>query len=397
MLGLRTIERHGAAANLPLLVLMLTAAFGAFASVITSTVDRGQVVASYGNVGADYRIERIGLGSLAPALDPASIPGVQAVAPGILDPSAPFAGTPTQRDTIYLDAVDPLAYAQVVAGSPADPRWPAAFLAEPAGAGLGTEQNPIPAILSATLPAGTPHLAPGDTFRITVVGQAMIFRVVQQRASFPGIGGRASFAVVPFNWVQAASSHHFQSPTVLWLRASGGVAGPLAAYVGTVQKSARIVSRYEAYAALHDAPLGTLVANGYRLALVVAAIYMALTMIGALILSAARRSRDLAYLRTLGVTGGQALALTIVEHGPPVLLALLPGVALGIGVAILCAPGLGLDTFVGIPGDVPLFVDWPQLTLMVAALIGVVAAAVIVGTWLSRRARLVDALRIGED
>jgi putative ABC transport system permease protein len=157
------------------------------------------------------------------------------------------------------------------------------------------------------------------------------------------------------------------------------------------------VSRYVAYAALHDAPLGMLVANGYRLALVVAAIYMALTMIGALILSAARRSRDLAYLRTLGVTGRQALALTIVEHGPPILLALVPGVALGIGVAILCAPGLGLDTFVGISGDVPLFVDWPALALMVAALIGAAAAAVMVGTWLSRRTRLVDALRIGED
>ena len=164
-----------------------------------------------------------------------------------------------------------------------------------------------------------------------------------------------------------------------------------------VQDSARIVSRYRAYAALHDAPLGALVANGFRLALVIAACYMALTIIGALVLSAARRSRDLAYLRTLGVSARQALALTIVEHAPPVVLALVPGVALGVGVAILCAPGLGLDTFVGISGDVPLFFDWPALALLVVALIGVAAAAVMAGTWLSRRARLVDALRIGED
>jgi putative ABC transport system permease protein len=124
---------------------------------------------------------------------------------------------------------------------------------------------------------------------------------------------------------------------------------------------------------------------------------MALTIIGALVLSAARRTRDLAYLRALGVTAPQALALTIVEHGPPVLLALIPGVALGIGVAILVEPGLGLATFVGTSAGVPLFVDWAALALIVAALIGVVAVAVAAGTWVSRRARVVDALRIGDD
>jgi putative ABC transport system permease protein len=46
VLGLRTIGRHPAAANLPVLVLMLTAAFGTFSSVVASSIDRGQVVAS---------------------------------------------------------------------------------------------------------------------------------------------------------------------------------------------------------------------------------------------------------------------------------------------------------------------------------------------------------------
>jgi putative ABC transport system permease protein len=355
------------------------------------------VSASYLDVGADFRIETIGIGGLEPSLDPAAIPGVEAVASGIIEPSALFSSTPSQRVSIYLAAVDPHAYAEVAAGSPADPRWPTAFLAEPAGPALGTDQNPIPAILSAELPVGSSSLAPGDTFTLAVVGQSMTFRLVEQRVGFPGIGERASFAVVPFNWVQAASRNHRLAPSAMWLRAPGDVAGRLAAQVAVVTGSARIVSRYDAYAALHDAPLGALVATGYQLALVIAALYMALTIIGALVLSAARRSRDLAYLRTLGVTPRQALGLTIVEHAPPVLLALVPGVALGIGVAILCEPGLGLATFVGISGEVPLVVDWPALALMVAALSGVVAAAITAGTWLSRRASLVDALRIGED
>jgi putative ABC transport system permease protein len=396
VLGLRRIGRHPAAANLPLLVLMLTAAFGAFSSVITSSVDQGQVVASYLDVGADYRIERVGIGGLEPSVDPAAILRVEAVAPGIVESSALFESTPNQRVSIDMVAVDPRAYAEVLAASPVDPRWPTEFLAEPASTGLGTEQNPIPAILSTGLPVGSSNLAPGDTFRLAVVGQLMTFRLVQQRASFPGIGEGASFAVVPFNWVQAASANHRLAPSVMWLRAPADVAARLTAMVADGTGSARIVSRYHAYAALHDAPLGALVVTGYHLALVIAAIYMALTIIGALILSAARRSQDLAYLRTLGVTRGQALALTFAEHAPPVLLALVPGVALGIGIAILCEPGLGLATFVGINGAVPLSVDWPALALMATALIAVAAAAIAAGTWLSRRARLVDALRIDE-
>jgi putative ABC transport system permease protein len=396
VLGLRTVGRQSIGANLPLLVLLLTAAFGAFASVIASSVNRGQEVASYQAVGADYRVERIGLGVLVSSLDAAAVPGVEAVARGIVDGSAAFASAPYQRARIHLEAIDPRAYEGVTAGSPANPRWPIAFLAEPKGTDIGSDENPIPALLSQELPQGSAHLAAGDTFRVTVAGQSMTFRLVQRRADFPGIGEGESFAVVPFPWVQAAFGKPLAS-SVMWLRAPGDVAGRLATTVAEEQRSARIVSRYDAYAALHDAPFGAMVASGYALALVIAAIYMAFTIIGSVVLTGARQTRDLAYLRTLGVTGRQALALTVMEHAPPVLLAVAPGVALGIGVAILCEPGLGLATFVGTSGGVPLFVDWPALALIAAALVGVVAAAVMAGTWLSRRAALVDALRIGED
>jgi putative ABC transport system permease protein len=396
VLGLRTIGRHPTAANLPLLVLMLTAAFGAFSSVIMSSIDRGQVFASYLEVGADYRIEKIGTGSLGSPQDLAAS-GVAAEAPGILDPSADFASTATQRATIYLDAVDPRAYQEVVAGSPADPRWPDAFLGEPTGVGLGTERNPIPAILSSQLPVGSGSLVSGNTFRITVAGQEMAFRLIQRRATFPGIGEPASFAVVPFNWVQVAFANRALRPSVMWLRARQPIGlATLAATVAEEPSSIRVISRYDAYAALHDPPMGTAVSIGYGLALGVAVIYMALAIIGAVVLSAVRRTQDLAYLRTLGVTPSQALGLSLVEHAPPVLLALLPGAALGIGVAFLLEPGLQLDPFVGTSG-VPLFVDWSRVALLVAALTGVVLAAVTVGTWLSRRARLVNVSRMGED
>jgi len=159
--------------------------------------------------------------------------------------------------------------------------------------------------------------------------------------------------------------------------------------------NARIVAREDAYAILHDAPLVRVIATGYALSVVLAAAYMAFTIIGAMVLSAARRTRDHAFLRTLGVSSVQRLALTLVEHAPPVLLGLLPGVALGVAIALLVEPGLGLANFTG-GLRLPLMIDWAGLGVMIAALVGTVVVAVAGGSWLASRARVADALRIGE-
>ncbi|HET7181425.1 MAG TPA: hypothetical protein VFI15_04250, partial [Candidatus Limnocylindrales bacterium] len=78
VVALRTVARHSAGANLPLLVLLLTAAFGTFASVVGTSLDRGQVAASYLQVGADYRLENALGGVLPPSLDVAKVAGVEA-------------------------------------------------------------------------------------------------------------------------------------------------------------------------------------------------------------------------------------------------------------------------------------------------------------------------------
>jgi putative ABC transport system permease protein len=137
------------------------------------------------------------------------------------------------------------------------------------------------------------------------------------------------------------------------------------------------------------------VADFFSVALAVAVMYMVVTLVGAVVMSAAGRTRDLAYLRTLGVSRRQAQGLTAFEHVPPVLLALIPGVLLGVGVALLVEPGLGLADFVGVEG-VPLFVDWAKLGLVILILSVVVVAAIAAGTWLAGRARLASALRIEE-
>jgi ABC-type antimicrobial peptide transport system permease subunit len=131
--------------------------------------------------------------------------------------------------------------------------------------------------------------------------------------------------------------------------------------------------------------------------MLVSAAYTAIAVVAALTLSADRRRRELALLRTLGMSGRQSLGLTVVEHGPSILLAVLPGLALGIGIAYLLGPGMGLAAFAGDQPTLELHVDWQAVGLVSAGLVAVVALAVGLGTVAARRARAADALRFGDD
>jgi putative ABC transport system permease protein len=391
--GLRTVSRRPA--TLPLLVLLLTAAFGAFASVVATSIDRGQVAASYLEIGADYRLEAIGSGSLPATMDPSTVPGVEAVAEGVIDRRASLVTGPNQHVTIDLDAVDANGYARVAARTAADQRWPGSFFAQPPAVGIGNDANPVPAILSDQVPAGISDIRVGDTFTATTNDRPLHFRVVGRQQSFPGHGNGATFAIVPLDWMKVAFPTQALTPSVMWLRAPSSAAAAIAELADTPAAPVRVVSRPEAYSRLHDAPLGSAVADFFFAALIVAIVYMAVTLVGAVVLSAADRTRDLAYMRTLGVSRRQAQALTAVEHAPVALLALIPGVLLGVAVAVIVQPGLGLAGFVGAEG-LPMYIDWPTLIIVILVLAAVVAGAVAAGTWLASRARLASALRIGE-
>jgi putative ABC transport system permease protein len=394
VVALRTVARHSASWNLPLLVLMLTAAFGTFASVIGSTVERGQVGASYLEVGADYRLERVGLGPLPTSIEPAQIPGTQAVASGVAFPTAFILRQDgTRRSTIELDGIDPFAYTRVVADTAAAAEWPGSFLEPPAGPDIGTADNPIPALVSDQFLQAN-RLDPGATFTVAVGRQVLAVRFVGRHAGLPGLGG-GLFALVPIDWLAVAMPETVLQPTVMWVRGPNELAAPLAAMVNGPETRVRIVSRQDVYQALHDAPLGTAVADGFKVALAAAVLYMTVTLVGAVVISAARQKRDLAYLRTLGVSRRGVLAVTVMEQAPPLLLGLVPGFVLGIGVARVVEPGLGLAAFTG-AGGLPLVVDWATLGLVVVGVTLVVVVAIGIGAWLAARNRLVSALRMGD-
>ncbi len=101
VLGLRSIGRHPSAAYLPLMVLTLTVAIGVFSAVVSATIERGQLAASWQAVGADYRIDAPRGGMLDPtviAIADAGIDGVTATAAALELDAPPSTSTPGQHD-----------------------------------------------------------------------------------------------------------------------------------------------------------------------------------------------------------------------------------------------------------------------------------------------------------
>ena len=393
VLGLRNVGRHSAAANLPLLVLMLTAAFGAFASVVLASIDRGHVAAAWAQTGADYRIELAG-SSDPGAMDPSTVDGVGAVSAAYLDQAATFSNSPSQRSQVVLDAIDADAYRTVVAGSPIAFSFPSGFSDVPDAGLPGTPESPIPAIVSRRGPSGSGPMAPGDPFTVEVGIHRLSFVVVDRVESFPGVRPDAAFVIVSLDVLQGAQTEEPLIPTVLFVSGPPEAEAGLAAWGGS---SVVVHSRYERYAALRAAPLIAMVTGGFRIALLVAVFYAGFAIVAALTLTAARRSQDLAFLRTLGLSARQAMGLTILEQGPPVVLALVPGVALGVWIAVLLATGLGLGAFVGTEGALGIVVNWVEIAFVGAALVMMVTIAGGASTWLARRTQAIDALRLGGD
>ncbi len=396
VLGLRNLGRHPTTGYLPLLILMLTVAIGTFSSVLQVSIERSQVEVAWQDVGADYRIALPAGGALDPTTDPGVVPGVEAVAAGLVDTDAPLSTTPGRQFRMLLEAIESTAYETVLAGSPVAPDLPASFAQPPTGPGTGTPDRPIPAAVSVRMPNGSDPIAVDDLFELGVNGQTFTFRVESFLPSFPGIARNTPFVIAPFESVRAASQGSALRPTALFVRGPQSIAGALRAAQRNGPGAPLVTARLERYAEMHDAPLVAAVVGGFAVALAVAGAYAALAVVAVVILHAQRRSRELAFLRTLGLTDRQVAGLTVVEQGLPVVLALVIGVAVGLGLAWLLAPGIDLAAFSGPDATVPLQVDPGSVAGVAVAVVAVVAVAIAASSWLAGRLDLGHALRIGE-
>ncbi|HSL75382.1 MAG TPA: FtsX-like permease family protein, partial [Candidatus Limnocylindrales bacterium] len=344
-------------------------------------------------VGGDYRAESPSGSDFTLGIDPSSAAGVEAVAPAFLAPAALVTNDTRLGGNATLIAIDPAEQAAVLADSPVVLPPLDAFADAPRGPDSGSPRQPIPVVISRRLPNDWPALAAGDVFAIGVRDQVVSATVTGVADGVPGLPRGAAFVVAPLASVAAAWDGPGLRPNTFFVRAPDAAAPALQSAVG---RSAAVTSRHTILAAQRDAPLVAAIGRGFGIALVAAALYAGLAILAVIVLDAQRRARELAYLRTLGLSGRQSVSLTFVEHAPPTVIALGIGVLLGLAVAWLTEPGLGLAAYIGRAGPVRLEVDWVAVVVIAGTVAGVIVLMVAASSWLARRLRPAEALRIGD-
>lgn len=395
-LGFRRVARQPSIHAAPLLVLLLAVAVGVFSSVLLHSIDQGQIATSWQTVGAAYRVDAAPANALYRGVDLTVVDEVEAVAPAFAESGFSLVSNTPVFGLVNLLAVDTRALTEVNAATPAEPDFPRSMLAEAFPPTAGSPASPIPAIVSANWVFNrVPQ--PGDTFAVNIYGYEVSFIVAEVRTSFPTLTDRQSFVVAPLGAILAGPDPPPLYVNRQYLRAPDGALEELRATLERQSISASLTSRREEYDRVHRSPLIAGAASGFRIGVAIAAAYSALAVAVALALTARARGRDLAYLRTLGLSDRQVLGLVVVEQAPPVAIALIVGAGLGVATVRLIEPGIDLTAFTGPGFAVPVRVDYGTIAAMSFGLVIVVAAAIGVASRLAQRANLGAALRLGEE
>lgn len=395
-LGFRRVARQPSINSAPLLVLLLAVAVGVFSSVLLHSIDDGQIRTSWQTVGAPYRVDAFPDAPLYHGVDLTVVDSVTGVAPAFAKGGFSIVSRTPVFGMVNVLAVDTRTYAEINAGTPADPQFPRQMLDAEFASSIGTPANPIPAIVSSrwVLSQGPQR---GETFALNMNGKEISFIVADVRNGFPTLPEGQSFVVTSLDALLATGNPRSFPVNRQYIGAPDAAYQELAATLASQSVSASLTARYQEYARVHDAPLIRGTTTGFRIGIAIAAAYSALAVAVALALTARARARDIAFLRTLGMSDKQVLGLIVVEQAPPLVLSLIVGIALGIGTVLLIEPGIDMTAFTGPGVAVPVVVDYVTIGVLALGLVAVVAAAIALVTQAARRANLGSALRLGDE
>ncbi|HEU4674332.1 MAG TPA: FtsX-like permease family protein, partial [Candidatus Limnocylindrales bacterium] len=290
-----------------------------------------------------------------------------------------------------LLAIDAPAYDRLASGLPIDADLPPELTAPEANLRTG---DPVPVVISSALASGPAALAVGSRLNVTIDGRPTPLRVVAIRDSFPTITPGGAFMVASVPQLNASRAIHLQTSD-LFVAASDDAIPALRELAASQASPMTITTRAEVSDRVRASPIVRAVGAWVTVAAIAGAAYAALAVIAALALAAGARTAETGILRTFGLTRRQAATLAVAEHGPVVALAIVLGVALGAGLFVLLRPGLGLTGVVGSPLDIPLAVEPPALTLLVAYVVGVAALGIAVGVAIERRPQIATIIRRG--
>jgi putative ABC transport system permease protein len=408
-LGLARAGRAARASVGPVAVMVVAIATGVFSAIVTTTVDEARDRATDEAVPAAARLTG-GPYTLATADRVGEVAGVTAVAPLAVGPAgAVFTdrGRSARRVTQSLVvAVDVPSFARVAAASGVRPDLPAVLAKARLGAG------PVPALVSPTIAAELAARGSDGSLSAAVdlQGTLYAFRVAAVAERFPTVPADARrFVVLPWQALPETPAGPLlptgflvagADPDGAALSAAGdrGHLDWLAATApGTATDAVTTVTTWRDYRRdLANSGLNELLRFTFA-AGAIAGTALALLAIAFAVLAGARsRGRVLSRLRTLGMSPAQGRGVLMLELGPMIGVGIVTGALVGVALALLLAPALGLSSFTaGYPAGVHLD------AAVVGGVLGLVLlgllTAVAVESAINRRLRLGAVLRLGEE
>jgi putative ABC transport system permease protein len=363
--GLARATRTPPGTALPAFALVLVLSMVAFPDMISTSVTRSQVAASWQQVGADAIIQVPPGQVITPAVQGQiySVPGVISTATAAVDAGS----LPASGYELSVVFVDPARYAAVIDQAPG-PRFPLAALSGNAGRGHGAG---VPSLVPAVATAAGAQLvgtAPADL----LVGTSTItIRLTGRIGGVPGVAADDAVVVVPVG----AFGPALPGPDLMLVAGPGLDAARLSAAVRRALPGGTVTLRATALAALITAPVPQAAQTALTQGMATAAGFGILVLLLSLLLTARTREMTLARLATMGLRRWQAQLLLATETLPPVVAAAVGGVACAWLLVPLVGPSLNLAAFSGTGSAI---VVTPALFLLVAFAAGLVLAALLI-------------------
>ena len=370
----RSLARGPRTHELPLLVLLVAVASGAFATTVTTTITRTQSLAAEAAVGADFRVQSANPGPLPPNLDLAALAAIGRTAVDARDQGSLKATGPAPLgvDVVGIDAT---AYRDVVAGTAVDPGLPDGFYAAVPATGPGAPLPPLQLMVPAGLAADA-GIHAGDTVQLTM-GTATAAAVVAAIGDpIPSMSlGRGVLA--PLAALKAAFPDRTLLATQVFVRAAPAAQPAIEAVIEPYAPGVQLFTLTDALAGLRASPLVGAIETAFLAAEVIAIAFAVIVVGASAAQSLALRSHELSLLRAIGLPDGRALAVVALELLSTVVVAVVAGLGLGLATAQLVVPGIGLGQLVGAaasaaPTAEPIGLLEAALAPALAALIAVV-------------------------
>ena len=380
-----TRAARGASGPQILLVILLTGGIGSFAVVTFGQIEHAADAIAWQTTGASVHARATANSALPSADVAATYAGVEAAA-GAYRGLATISGVGRPLTVFAVDR----SITTVADGTPADPALPTRMTDLPPD-----PARPLAVIISTGLGQGPGAIKLGETRTLSVGGLHRQIEVIATRLAFPGLPDADPFVIVVRDQLGLDQAHALTT-TDLFLRTastlgagptptSDGSLGRLQAVLAAASPGVMLTSADDLADSLRADPAVASARLGIAVACVLAAVYVALAVLLSLALTGAARVTETAYLRALGVSRRQIVALVVVEHVPTIILAVAAGVGLGLAVFGLVEPGLGLGALLGSAVDVPLRIDPLPFAALIAAVAIVAAVGIQLAALLSER------------